>query len=199
MPDGAGRFTQGFTGPALLRIPPGRFCLRVQDCHLLRSGFPTPFRSAPASRMAVLQPRSRRIGPGLGSSPFARHYLGNHDCFLFLPLLRCFSSERLPPDRSRSPRSRSHRGVAPFGHPRIPAFLQLPAAYRSFTRPSSPVGAKASTVCRNFAFMIRPDQQDLVLRPLARLLYVVTSICQRTSPSPRLRYRTSSSAPSAGG
>ena len=29
---------------------------------------------------------------GLGSSHFARHYSGNHDCFLFLPVLRCFSS-----------------------------------------------------------------------------------------------------------
>ena len=28
----------------------------------------------------------------LGSSLFARHYSGNHDCFLFLPVLRCFSS-----------------------------------------------------------------------------------------------------------
>ena len=29
---------------------------------------------------------------GLGFSPFAHHYLGNHFCFLFLWLLRCFSS-----------------------------------------------------------------------------------------------------------
>ncbi len=29
---------------------------------------------------------------GLGSSPFARRYLRNHFCFLFLRLLRCFSS-----------------------------------------------------------------------------------------------------------
>ena len=29
---------------------------------------------------------------GLGCSPFARHYLGNHYCFLFLRVLRCFSS-----------------------------------------------------------------------------------------------------------
>ena len=29
---------------------------------------------------------------GLGSFPFARHYLGNHFCFLFLGVLRCFSS-----------------------------------------------------------------------------------------------------------
>jgi hypothetical protein len=29
---------------------------------------------------------------GLGYSQFARHYFGNHYCFLFLPVLRCFSS-----------------------------------------------------------------------------------------------------------
>ena len=31
---------------------------------------------------------------GLGCSPFARHYLGNHGCFLFLGVLRCFTSPR---------------------------------------------------------------------------------------------------------
>ena len=29
---------------------------------------------------------------GLGYSPVARHYWGNHCCFLFLEVLRCFSS-----------------------------------------------------------------------------------------------------------
>ena len=38
------------------------------------------------------------------------------------------------------------RRVAPFGHPRISACLQLPGAYRSLPRPSSPVCAKASAV-----------------------------------------------------
>jgi hypothetical protein len=40
-------------------------------------------------------PHSGRAG--LGSSAFARHYLRNHCCFLFLQVLRCFSSLRLPP------------------------------------------------------------------------------------------------------
>ena len=39
------------------------------------------------------------------------------------------------------------RRVAPFGHPGITARLQLPQAYRSLPRPSSPLDAKASTVC----------------------------------------------------
>ena len=36
--------------------------------------------------------------------------------------------------------------VAPFGNPRIKAYLQLPVAYRSLSRPSSPAHAKASTM-----------------------------------------------------
>jgi hypothetical protein len=38
------------------------------------------------------------------------------------------------------------RRVSPFGHPRINARLQLPEAYRSLPRPSSPARAKASTL-----------------------------------------------------
>jgi hypothetical protein len=38
-------------------------------------------------------------------------------------------------------------GVAPFGHPRINDRSHLPVAYRSVLRPSSPLGAKASTKC----------------------------------------------------
>ena len=37
--------------------------------------------------------------------------------------------------------------VSPFGDPRIIACYQLPGAFRRFPRPSSPVVAKASTVC----------------------------------------------------
>ncbi|RYZ75301.1 MAG: hypothetical protein EOP04_33505, partial [Proteobacteria bacterium] len=37
--------------------------------------------------------------------------------------------------------------VTPFGNLRIKACLPLPEAYRSLSRPSSPVSTKASTVC----------------------------------------------------
>ena len=36
--------------------------------------------------------------------------------------------------------------VSPFGNPRIEVLAQLPVAYRSATRPSSALGAKASPV-----------------------------------------------------
>ena len=42
--------------------------------------------------MAVLQPRPCRNRTGLGSCAFARHYWRNHCYFLFLRVLRCFSS-----------------------------------------------------------------------------------------------------------
>jgi hypothetical protein len=37
--------------------------------------------------------------------------------------------------------------VSPFGHPRINACSQLPGAFRRLPRPSSALGAKASTPC----------------------------------------------------
>ena len=37
--------------------------------------------------------------------------------------------------------------VPPFGHPRINAYSQLPTAFRSVLRPSSPLIAKAFTKC----------------------------------------------------
>ena len=47
--------------------------------------------------LRALQPRRRLDVCGLGSSAFARHYSRNHYCFLFLCLLRCFSSAGSPP------------------------------------------------------------------------------------------------------
>ena len=93
--------------------------------------------------MQVLQPRGGRNRHGLGYSPFARHYLGNHYCFLFLRLLRCFSSPGWPPLRNDRP---SACRVVPFGNLRINSFVPIPAAYRSLTRPSSPPRAKASPI-----------------------------------------------------
>ena len=77
---------------------------------------------------------------GLGSSPIARHYLGNHYYFLCLQVLRWFSS--LGSRRATYLFSRRRHmtiicRVPPFGYLRIYVSLQLPAAYRSLPRPSS--------------------------------------------------------------
>ena len=100
-------------------------------------------------RTQVLQPRCDRNHTGLGWSPFARHYLGSHYCFLFLRVLRCFSSPGWPlhPMFSDAGNRSSTCWVVPFGNPRINEYLPLPAAYRSLSRPSSPSRAKASTMC----------------------------------------------------
>ena len=108
-------------------------------------GLSRPFRFASRSRVAVLQPRRRRNAAGLGFSPFARHYWGNHSCFLFLQVLRCFSSLRSPHHKGDA--VPSARRVVPFGNPRVNGHLRLDGAYRSLSRPSSPPRAQASTMC----------------------------------------------------
>ena len=66
-----------------------------------------------------------------GCSVFARHYLRNLGWFLFLQVLRCFSSLGSPPSpyifRSGYPCG----WVSPFGHSRIKACLPAP---RDFTQ-----------------------------------------------------------------
>ena len=83
-----------------------------------------------------LLPRTCLDTPGLGYSPFARHYSGNRCFFLLLQVLRCFSSLRSlrPLAGDRPPACR----VAPFGHPRIITRLRFPGVFRSLPRPSSP-------------------------------------------------------------
>ena len=94
---------------------------------------------------------------GLGSSPVARHYWGNHCYFLFLEVLRCFSSLRSPLYLSTD-NSPSDYWVVPFGNPRINGHLHLPQAYRSLSRPSSPPWAKASAMR---PFLLSPNNFEL--------------------------------------
>jgi hypothetical protein len=75
---------------------------------------------------------------GLASSAFARHYLRNHNCFLFLWVLRCFTSPRSlqPPYRFRwrSPDITPVTfEVSLFGHPRIKARLPTPRGLSQVT------------------------------------------------------------------
>ena len=84
LPDGPGGFTQGFSCPALLRIPMPWGKLRVPGFHLLWRDVPVASTHCTSCHGAVLQPRLHRNAGGLGSSPFARHYWGNH-CLFSLP------------------------------------------------------------------------------------------------------------------
>ena len=95
---------------------------------------------------------------GLGSSHFARRYFGNRCFFLFLRLLRCFSSPgslcmaMYLPYSDWGLLSR----VSPFRYLRINGYLLLPEAFRSLSRLSSALSAKASTL-RSYQL----DQTDL--------------------------------------
>ena len=99
--------------------------------------------------MQSYNPGSART-PGLGSSPFARHYSGSRGFFPFLWVLRCFSSPACLylPYVFRQEYARIT--TREFPHSEIlgsKVGQHLPQAYRSRPRPSSALGAKASTVC----------------------------------------------------
>ena len=111
------------------------------------AGFPKTVLLASRSLLQSITPvRSRS---GLGSFPFARRYSGNRCFFLFLRVLRCFSSPGSLPyvmDWRMDGWGLPSR-VSPFRNPRIDGYLPLPAAYRSLSRLSSALSAKASTLC----------------------------------------------------
>ena len=105
---------------ALLWIPAQLLLAYAYGAFTLYGG---PFQATsalPARRRLVLNPTSAKGFPkafGLGSSPFGRPYSGNPGWFLFLPLLRCFTSggsHSLP----GAPPLNVTAGF-PFGHPRI--------------------------------------------------------------------------------
>jgi hypothetical protein len=95
LPDGPGGFAQNSSCSALLRIPLGFNLLRVPDCHRLWSFFPersshkhratawsyNPMVALPQSWFGLFPVRSPLLGESL-------------TYFLFLQVLRCFSSLR---------------------------------------------------------------------------------------------------------
>ena len=121
----------------------------------------------------VLQPRVRlRNRPGLGCCAFARHYLRNHCYFLFLRVLRCFSSPGSPTASMRCdgitsigfPHSdiRGSRGICP--SPRLFAachvLLRLREPQASPMRPSS-----LSLVFSNGSLSAQPPRRGAAARP----------------------------------
>ena len=71
-------------------------CLPLSSTRLSLSlaGFPKTILLAFSSLLQSMTPRCTHHG--LGSFPFARRYSGNRCFFLFLPVLRCFSSRSAP-------------------------------------------------------------------------------------------------------
>ena len=119
LPDGAGGFPQGFSDLAVLRI---LLCNIFDSCTGLSPSMiqlSRRFHFKNIVNIVVLQPHNCLNNYGLGYSPFARHYLGNH-CIVFfssgyldVSVLRvCFLSD----DWSSTSR------VAPFGNLRVKIF-----------------------------------------------------------------------------
>ena len=101
MADGPAGFTRGSTCPALLRIPVGFTILRVPDYHRLWCDFPDT-----SPRLDLAMPRSYNpSGTGIPLVWAAPRSLaatgGITSCFLFLRVLRCFSSPGSPPPTGR--------------------------------------------------------------------------------------------------
>ena len=114
------------------------------------AGLPRTIPLALIITSAVRTPKCTHLG--LGSSGFARRYNRKHYCFLFLRLLRCFSS---PGSLHKAMDSlygswSFSSWVSPFRYARIEAYLQLPVAFRSLSRLSSALSAKASSL-RSFS------------------------------------------------
>ena len=111
------------------------------------AGLSSPIWLSFAAACAVRTPMCSHMG--LGSSDFARRYSRNRCFFLFLRLLRCFSSPGslpYPMDSGMDAWSLSMR-VSPFRDPWIAGYLLLPTAFRSLSRLSSALSAKASALC----------------------------------------------------
>ena len=161
MGDGPPGFPQGFTCPMVLgNLTEESSAFRIRGCH------PLNFPDSSAKQMIFNSPTRLQSDPerphntpqatlaGLTPTGFGlirvRSPLLTESLLLSLPQ----GTEMVHFPWLASPRLCVHLGmtehdprrVPPFGHPRIKACLQLPEAYRSLPRPSSPLCAKASTV-----------------------------------------------------
>ena len=101
LPDGPGGFSQDYTCPDLLRKPAGHGRLACTGLSPCIAAISNAFHFYAHAPWPVLLPPPCRDRTGLGWSPVARRYWGNHSCFLLLQVLRCFSSLRSRPTKGR--------------------------------------------------------------------------------------------------
>ena len=98
LPDGPGRFTQNSSCSALLRMTPGFARLRIRGCHPLWREFPFTSPRLVSCRCGgpttPLRPEPQWFGLFRVRSPLLTE---SFLYFLFLWVLRCFSSPRSPP------------------------------------------------------------------------------------------------------
>ncbi len=133
--DGPRRFIQDFSCPALLRILLSLSLVSPTGLSPSLTGLSRPFGYLLLCLMQSFYPDSAET-ESVWALPLS---LATTDgiivYFLFLWVMRCFSSPRLLPV-IRDDRLTCR--VAPFGNLRVTGYLLLAAAYRSLSRPSSP-------------------------------------------------------------
>ena len=180
MPDGPGGFAQNSSCSALLRIPLGHVILRIRNYHPLWLFFPEHSSHNQCTTARSYNPAGALPQQRFGLFPVRSPLLGESlNYFLFLQVLRCFSSLRSPPYRGMDSRP-SACWVVPFGNPRIKGHLHLPAAYRSLSRPSSPPRAKASTRRPN---LLSPIMNRSVKRFYSSLILSAVINCRDLRPA----------------
>ena len=157
----------------------GATCLRLRGYHPLRRRFPAildftygfSLRTSTAALVKQTpQPHTRnpcRVSHvhGLASSDFARHYSRNHFCFLFLWVLRCFTSPRylrLPYVFRQGRWAITLHRVSPFGNPRIKVWLPTPRGLSQ--APTSFIGSWCQGIHR--APLLTWPQKTRCSRPL---------------------------------
>ena len=155
MADGPARFNRDFTCPDLLR-----YCSQTTTRASPTGLSPPAVARSNALRLPqVRYPKNLQAPPDPPYYPMGTTAAACHAptvwapplslaatrritcCFLFLRVLRCFSSPGSPPAAyvfSRGMTGHNPGRVPPFGYPGINARLQLPPAFRSLPRPSSP-------------------------------------------------------------
>ena len=138
LPDGPGGFTQGSTCPALLRIPIGPVCVRIQDCHLLRLNFPEHSAPHPGATSWSYYPEPASPQARFGLLPGRSPLLGESLLFSLPAGTKMFQFPALASAQQGADDTPSGCRVVPFGYPRVNGRLRLTGDFRSLPRPSSP-------------------------------------------------------------
>ena len=147
MEGGPPGFPRDSSCPAVLWIQPAVSAFHLRDSHSLRLAFPD--HSAKLRQCIMLSatpdiflhpvwptPRSLATTCGISVDFFSSPYLDVS--VQAVPLIYLWIQYMI--------HGRYPMWIAPFGNPRLNAYLRLPVAYRSLLRPSSASGAKAFTL-----------------------------------------------------
>jgi len=159
LPDGSGGFRQDLTCPALLRIPLGTVCISCTGLspsmvQLSRQDSTTHTEST----LWSYNPGPAETAPVWAVPCSLATTRGITTCFLFLQVLRCFSSLGLLPFQDNWS---STSWVAPFGNPRITGYYAPP---RGLSQPIASFIASESQGIHRTPLVTFRSAQDLIAR-----------------------------------